>query len=212
MTERLKIILADIPCGKVFADIGCDHGYIAKAMLISGKCERVIISDISAKCLSKAEKLLENEIRLGKATSVVSDGFEKVFGADVALIAGMGGEEISAIIDRDNLPENLVIQPMKNPEKARMRAGERGYKIVKDRVFKSAGKFYDLIVLKKGKEMLTQEEIEFGRDNLNGDNPDFKERIQVEVSKMENYLNRENLSEKTRLEISARLEKYRKYV
>ena len=213
MTERLEIILSQIPNGKVFADIGCDHGYIAKAMLCSGKSEKVIVADISAKCLLKAEKLLENEIAEGRAKSVVSNGFQKVSGADVALIAGMGGEEISSIISSAvELPENLVIQPMKNPDKARTTAVEFGYKIVKDRVFKSAGKFYDLIVLKKGKDMLTQEEIEFGRDNLSGDNPTFKERINQNISKLEKYLSVQNLSQETRLEITARLEKLKKYV
>ncbi len=213
MTERLEIILAEIPSGTVFADIGCDHGYIAKAMLCSGKCEKVIIADISAKCLAKAEKLLENEIADGRAESVVSNGFQKIMGADVALIAGMGGEEISSIItSARELPENLVVQPMKNADKVRVKAVELGYKIVKDRVFKSAGKYYDLIVLKKGKDMLTEEEIEFGRDNLTADNPAFKERIGESVLKMQNYLKADILSKETRLEITARLEKLKKYV
>ena len=100
MTERLQKIFSSIPNAKVFADIGCDHGYIAKAMLESGKCEKVIVSDISEKCLNKARELLSENIANGSAESVVSDGFDKVVGADVALIAGMGGEEICNILEK----------------------------------------------------------------------------------------------------------------
>lgn len=212
MTERLEKIFSAIPCGKVFADIGCDHGYIAKAMLDSGKCEKAIVSDISEKCLQKARNLLSDYIEKGKAVSVVSDGFDKVKGADIALIAGMGGEEICSILSREKtLPETLVLQPMKNPEKVRNLLLELKYKFVKDSVFKSAGKFYDLLVLVKGEDFLTEEEIEFGRDNLKGNNQDFKDRLLIEISRINEYLYRD-VSENTKAQLSAKLEKYKKYV
>ncbi len=213
MTERLEKIFSVIPKAKVFADIGCDHGYIAKAMLDSGKCEKAIISDISKKCLKKAQELLDDYILKGLAESVVSDGFDKVVGADVALIAGMGGEEICSILSgAENLPETLVLQPMKNPEKVRLLCLQKGYKTIKDSVFKSAGKFYDLIVLVKGEDSLTDEEIEFGRDNLDGKNSDFKGKLLIEINKINGYLEAENISIKTEKELTARLEKYKKYV
>ena len=212
MTERLEKIFSAIPCGEVFADIGCDHGYIAKAMLDSGKCKKVIVSDISEKCLQKARDLLADYIEKGKAISVVSDGFEKVKGADIALIAGMGGEEICSILSKEkSLPETLVLQPMKNPEKVRNLLLELKYKFIMDSVFKSSGKFYDLLVLVKGEDFLTEEEIEFGRDNLKGNNQDFKDRLLIEISRINEYLNRE-ISEKTKVQLSTKLEKYKKYV
>ena len=58
MNKRLEIIFSEIAACSSFADVGCDHGYIAKAVLDSGKCDDVIISDISAPSLKKAEKLL----------------------------------------------------------------------------------------------------------------------------------------------------------
>ena len=98
MTDRLEKIFALIPNCDTFADIGCDHGYIANAMLKQGKAKKVIIADISAKCLEKAEQLLKESIENGSAISVVSNGFDKVPENDVSLIAGMGGEEICDII------------------------------------------------------------------------------------------------------------------
>lgn len=213
MTDRLNKIFSVLPDCDTFADIGCDHGYMTKAMIKSGKCKRAIISDVSAKCLNKAELLLAEEIENGKVESVVSDGFDKIGKHDLALIAGMGGEEICAILDKAiMLPEKLVLQPMKNCDKVRLRAVERGYKIVYDRIFKSAGKFYDLIVLVKGKDELTEEEIEFGRDNIKETNQDFKEMILQKIKKMEVYSSYQSVKDGDREKMLSLVEKLKKYV
>lgn len=212
MTDRLQRIFALIPYCDTFADIGCDHGYIAEAMLKQGKAKKVIIADISAKCLQKAEQLLDESIKDGKCISVVSNGFSAVPDCDTALIAGMGGEEICDIILKaKTLPSTLVLQPMKNCDKVRLCAVKSGYKIIKDLMFKSAGKFYDLMLLVKGKDDLSDEEIEFGRDNLTGKNEDFKEFLQVKINRLNEYLRSEKLSIEDRnsmLLLKGRLEKY----
>ena len=213
MTERLIKIFSALPKCSVFADIGCDHGYIAKAMLESGKCDRVIISDISAKCLLKAQSLLKKHELNGRVKSVVSDGFSKVDFCDLALIAGMGGEEISAILlNAKFLPENLVIQPMKNCDKARKTAVMKGYKIISDFLFKSGGKFYDLIVMKKGEDCLSEEEEEFGRDNLKKTNPDFIEMLKQRIDKLTVYASQKGISNQLKEEFLTEIERLKKYV
>lgn len=213
MTERLNIIFDQIPQCEIFADIGCDHGYIAQAMLQSNKANKVIVSDISQKCLLKAQNLLYKYIQDGRATSVVSNGFEKVGFCNVALIAGMGGEEICAIIESaKTLPDTLVLQPMKNPDKVRMCALSKGYGVQKDFIFKSGGKFYDLITIKKGQDFLTQEEIEFGRDNLKNRQADFVEYIKDRINRLSSYLQSQNLSLEDRQRMIDDKEKLEKYV
>ncbi len=213
MTERLNIIFEQIPSCEVFADIGCDHGYIALAMLKSQKAQKVIISDISAKCLQKAEQLLGAYIDKGLATSVVSNGFEKVEYCDVALIAGMGGEEICDIIKScKNLPQKLILQPMKNTDKVRVCAVKIGYKIQKDFIFKSADKFYDLITLVKGEDSLTEQEIEFGRDNLKDKSEHFMEFIAQKIERINGFLNNPKLSNSDRQKMLNLKEKLQKYV
>lgn len=213
MTERLTKIFERIPQCQVFADVGCDHGYIALNMLTSGKCKKAIISDISEKCLDKARSLLSGFIQDGLVTSTVSDGFDNIPYCDVALVAGMGGEEICSILQKaKNLPNSLVLQPMKNCDKVRVKAVELGYKIQSDQMFKSAGKFYDLIVLVKGEDKLSREEIDFGRDNVNGKNVHFKEKMQIEAKKIKSHLTNERLSESVREQMEKELEKILKYV
>ncbi|MBE5737490.1 MAG: hypothetical protein E7348_03725 [Clostridiales bacterium] len=213
MTERLKIIFDHIPNCDIFADIGCDHGYIAYEMLKSNKANKVIISDISQKCLLKAQELLSPFISQGRAVSVVSDGFDKVGACSSALIAGMGGEEICSILtNAKSLPDSLVLQPMKNTDKVRRLVVEKGYKIVKDFIFKSSGKFYDLMVLEKGEDSLTQNEIEFGRDNINGNSIHFKEFIKQKIGRLEGYLESQNLSNQDREKMQKEKERLSKYV
>ena len=213
MTERLTIIFDNIPTCQVFADVGCDHGYLAKAMLVSGKAKRVIASDISAKCLEKAQGVLYKEIQDQTAQCVVSNGFEKIPFCDCALIAGMGGEEITDIILKaKSLPQTLILQPMKNCDKVRLCAVKAGYRIEKDFVFKSAGKFYDLIVLTKGQEVLKEEEIEFGRTNLLERPNAFAQRLQNQIEKLEKYSLGENLDLQDKANMLKKVEKLKKYV
>ena len=212
MTDRLNKIFSVLPECEVFADIGCDHGYMAAAMIKSGKCKRAIISDVSEKCLKKAEDLLKEYIEQGVVKSVVSNGFDKVDGCDLALIAGMGGEEICSILSRaKSLPNFLVLQPMKNCDKVRLRAVECGYRVVLDRVFKSAGKFYDLIVLTVGEDSLTEEEIEFGRDNVKDGGSDFKEMIAQKIEKMKEYSSLDGVKDCDRKKLLSLVEKLSKY-
>lgn len=187
-TDRIDALIREVGKCEVFADIGCDHGYAAQRMLETGACERVIVSDVSEKCLKKAETLLSPYIAEGKAAAVASDGFESVPRCDVALIAGMGGEEIIGIIKRaveggKALPQRLVLQPMKNPDKVRRCVVENGYKIVRDYLFYVKDKYYIVINCERGADELTSEEAEFGRTNVKERSADFTRFINEELAK-----------------------------
>ena len=213
MTERLNEIFSDIPECEVFADVGCDHGYIAKSMLKSGKCRKVIISDISEKSLSKAEKLLKREVEKGLAVPIVSDGLKNLPECDCVLIAGLGGEEIIRILtDAPFLPEKLILQPMKNVRKVREFAVFSGYAVVSDRVFKEGYMFYDLLTLKKGKDVLTDEEAEFGRSNLKNPSAAFLDKIHWEIKCIDERIENGGLKKHVLSEFLKRREKLKKYV
>lgn len=213
MTKRLEKIFSDIPVCEVFADIGCDHGYISKRMLDSGKCKKVILSDVSEKCLKKAEKLLSTYIKDGFATAVVSDGFDNISYCDVALIAGMGGEEIINILKKSKfLPKKLVLQPMKNCDKVRKALISLGYKIEKDFVFFAEEKFYDLIVCTVGKDELSADEIEFGRTNLIQKNEAFYDRIKTNICAIEMRIQNPDMPKNLVEEGEKEIERLKRYV
>lgn len=216
MTERLNSIFAEIPRCETFADIACDHGYIAFEMLKENKCEKAYVSDISAKSLGKAENLLVDFIAKGRAQGFVSDGFDNVPKTDCALLAGVGGELIADILKRaakaGKLPDNLILQPMKHCDKVRRLAVKLGYRIKKDFTVKADGQFYDIISLVRGNDFLTAEETDFGRTNIKELPPAFKEKIKVEIGKILSYTESETMDGATRKKMLEKAERLKKYV
>lgn len=204
-TARLKRLFDELSPAEIFADIGCDHGYIAAEMLQTGKCGRAIVTDISEKCLEKAKALLEENF-IGRFTAQVADGLKGVPSADEVLIAGMGGELIVRILkEGDFVPDRLVLQPMKNSDKVREYLVGNGYKIHKDYTFKD-GKYYDIIVAERGKDAYTEDEITFGRDNLLCRNPDFLALIQKRSNELKSSLGK--MGEKAAAEAEEKIKKY----
>ena len=73
-SKRIETLCALLQKARVFADIGCDHGYCTEYMLKNNLCERAIFSDISKGSLLKAKKLLGGYEKAGKATPVLGRG------------------------------------------------------------------------------------------------------------------------------------------
>lgn len=167
--DRIKKLCTYLSPCKTFADVGCDHGYCTRYMLKNNLCEKAVISDISEKCLSKAEQLLKDYIIDGKCIPVCCFGLEKIEkSADLVLIAGMGGEEITAILDAAYIPENFVLQPMRNVREVREYLLKRGAEITRDDVFESCGKYYFVICGRKsgGRCLYTSTELQYGKGNI----------------------------------------------
>ncbi len=183
LTDRLEVILSAVPKCRCLADVGCDHGYVAKEALVRGIAERVVVSDVSAPSLKKAQRLLAPYGE--RVSSVVCDGLCKTHEAcDAVLIAGMGGEEIISILDGAPFkPYGLVLQPMKNVDKVRKRLLVGGYRITGDRIFKAEGKFYNLITARLGEDGYTERELMLGRDNLKERGKDFLEFCRLEYNR-----------------------------
>ena len=192
MTERMKIISSYISSGKVFADIGCDHGYISKWVLDNDRFEKVIISDISKPSLQKAIDLLKPYG--DRVIAYLGDGFEnfKII-PDECLIAGMGGEEIIKILkSAKTLPYSLVLAPQKNTNKVRETLIKLGYKIINDFTFYSQKKYYDLIRAEKGEDSYTLDEIEFGRDNLIKMPKAFVDKLSLEITLLQEIVDKKD--------------------
>ncbi len=187
MGERVSKICAALERCAVFADVGCDHGFMTRYMFRRKLCERAYITDISEGSVRKAARLLEREIAAGKCFPVVADGLDGIpERCDLVLIAGMGGEEIIKILRRSGLPQRFVLQPMKNSEKVRQYLLEQGAMLDLDYTFSEGEKFYDLIRGSgQGGDSYSPREIAYGRDNLNGKYPaEFLRKTEQEREKI----------------------------
>lgn len=190
MKKRLQRIFDLIEPTSSFADVGCDHGFIAKSVIESGKSQKVTISDVSLPSLQKAEKLLRKQINEGKVTSVCCDGLKGVpSDTQTVLIAGMGGEEIIKILTESPfLPPVLVLQPMKNVDKVRKTLFNLGYGITRDFIFFTK-RYYNVIVAKLNQNVAPYNDFEylFGRDNLSNRQEDFINYLKREIAITERY-------------------------
>ena len=196
--DRLETLFSLVGNGELFADVGCDHGYIAEMVLKSKKYDRVIISDISKKSLQKAVELLKP---FGdRVTAIVSDGLESFTELpDEVMIAGMGGEEIVKILSSAmSLPKKLVLAPQKNSDKVRRLLFDLGYKILKDFTIKDKSKFYDIIsAVEAEEEPSDYSELEYlyGRDNLTERPSDFIEKLTIDKNLYQGIVDSETASE-----------------
>lgn len=215
--KRIDTLCALLTPAETFADVGCDHGFCTEYMLKNGLCDYAVFSDISKGSLAKAEKLLEAYVQAGKAKGVLGGGFYGV-PSDIGevLIAGMGGCEIVHILADERtgfMPKRFVFQPMLNADKLRRYILENGGYIERDLTFED-GKFYDVIVGGRadGTHMTlpyTDEEYEFGRENLEKLPAAFLRRTEKQLANVETYLASPTLKEESREELGARRKRLR---
>lgn len=196
-TKRLEKILSVLPRCNVLADVGCDHGYVGLGALERDLAQRVVFVDISLPSLQKAQRNCPQSLKT-RATFVCRNGLGDL-DVDCAVIAGMGGMEIISVLDNaKTLPQNLVLQPMRNQQDVRLRL-LRDYEILTDETFFD-GKFYDLITAVKGKGCsLTHEQLVFGKDNLKKPSADFVaylQKLQKEYQQILSHCNDVALTEK----------------
>ena len=198
--DRIDKLCAYLDKCTTFADVGCDHGYCTRHMLKNGLCESAVISDISAKCLQKAENLLAEYIKSGTVKSVCCNGLDGISeNTAQVLIAGLGGEEIVSIFKNSFIPRSFVLQPMKNIRAVREYLLSNGAQITVDEPFESGGKFYFVIKGKRcgNSSIYGGQQLEFGL-NLSGEIT--QKYVRCELAKKRAYLERD-LKVETRLKI-----------
>ena len=186
--ERINKLCSYLFKCKTFADVACDHGYIAEFMLKNGLCESAVVSDISEKCLKKAETLLSEYISAGKCRAVCCDGLKEIDrGTDCVIIAGIGGEEIIKILNEGFIPKSFVFQPMKNAADLREFLLKYDCFIETDDIFSDGKKYYFVIKGGRGRaQRYTNEQLLYGKDSLN--NPVFYDYLREELDKKKSYL------------------------
>ena len=105
LSERLQIIADRIEPAETMADIGTDHGFLPVFLRESGRCSKVIMTDISFPSLEKARANASRcsaqvqkgiEFRAGDGLHVISPGE-----VNAVVIAGMGGKLIRDIMSSD---------------------------------------------------------------------------------------------------------------
>lgn len=137
--------------GAVFADIGCDHGYLSIYLITHRKAINGYACDISYPSVCKATKNialrgLEGEIFTRHTSGL--QGLEDCGITDV-IIAGMGGEMISQILEQADFlysPKiRLSLQPMSREAHLRYFLAKKGFQSLEETAVHSGGFVYTVL-------------------------------------------------------------------
>lgn len=154
LDARMSAVADSVSRDSVVADVGCDHGYVAIKLVMSGRSKRVIASDVNRGPLETAVANAKKYSVYDKISFVLSDGLdaidcEKEAVTDI-VIAGMGGELTWSIISRCDYIKKarvrLILQPMSAQDILRCALAENGFSILNDGLVKDGERIYQLIV------------------------------------------------------------------
>jgi tRNA (adenine22-N1)-methyltransferase len=184
---RLKAVLDMTPACKTAADIGCDHGKLAVALIESGKAKHVIATDISAASLHKAQLLAcaypkgRIECRLGDGLMPLQTGE-----ADTVIMAGWGGRNMAKalIAGKDRLTRHtqLILQPMSEVYELRRDLSAHGFRILDESIVREDRRCYEIIRLALGDAgAYTLQQLRFGPVLLQNRSKLLYERLQKET-------------------------------
>ncbi len=188
IVKRISKIVSVIPAVNTLIDVGCDHGKIGIEAIQTGKAQQVYFTDISTKCLSKAQNLAEKRNMGDRCVFTCGFGMCGIV-ADCACIAGLGGLETLKIIDNSQHKFDwLVLNPQRNVKELRKQL-QKDYFFIYDEIFFDK-KFYNIMLLKKGGELLSEMQIKYGKTNLQYFRKDFCDYLFEERAKCVTILNK----------------------
>lgn len=163
-------------------DIGSDHGYLPLLLLKGG---------FSSKLYASENKLgpfnnLTNSLKGTDITCLFGDGLE-VYQENIkqVVIAGMGGRLISKILDEGKIHlasiEHLILEPQTDEGEMRRCLNDLKWKQIYGVYIKEKGHIYPIEIYVKGEETLSEDEIEFGKYQLNNKDLLLKEKLNKKI-------------------------------
>lgn len=153
LSQRLLTIATLVPKGARVCDIGCDHGYLAIYLRLQGIAKTVIAADLNELPLSRAENNIKKlgadniDLRLCNGLSgILKDE------VDTVIIAGMGGNVISSIIESCEWAKSndltFILQPTTSAEALREFLCTNGFIISSETVVFENNKLYSVMLVK----------------------------------------------------------------
>lgn len=171
LAPRLQTIADQVPQGARFADVGTDHGHLPVWLLLTGRIDRAIATDLRAGPLERARDTAKHFAVQGQMDFHLCDGLSAIRPgeADTVVIAGMGGETIISILKAatwtraDTL---LLLQPMTGFAELRRWLQGNGYQICSEHIACEGKRLYSIWKVTGGKmPPLTPAELWAGRQN-----------------------------------------------
>jgi tRNA (adenine22-N1)-methyltransferase len=161
LTPRLQALADWVAPGAAVADIGTDHAFLPVWLALHQRVSSAIASDLREGPLAHA---METAVEWGVTEQIQFrlqnglNGFSP-HDADTIVIAGMGGENIAAILS--DAPwtadgrHTLLLQSMSRTEVLRRFLADHGYQIRRERLVRDRGTIYAVMDAAGGSMALT---------------------------------------------------------
>ncbi|MCI8623193.1 MAG: SAM-dependent methyltransferase [Provencibacterium sp.] len=156
LRPRLRAVADYVRPGARLADIGTDHGYLICALALEGRIPGGLACDIRPGPLSSAQKLMDALGLENRISARLCDGLDGVapHEADDIAIAGMGGELITALVQRAEWlrsPEKrLILQPQTRAPELRRALYRLGFRIEEERGVRDGRFLYTVLCCRYG--------------------------------------------------------------
>jgi tRNA (adenine22-N1)-methyltransferase len=149
------------------ADIGSDHGRLPLHLIFTGRCQRMVVSDVSGPALSKAKALLTRHGFSDRVIFREADGLDALGEepAQAVSITGLGGDTMSAILTTAPQRLNgasLILSPHTELPRLRETLPAIGYRIEKESIARAGGRFYVVLLAGPGAAAYTEKELHLG--------------------------------------------------
>lgn len=155
LTPRLRAIAEQVPQGARLADIGTDHGYLPVWLLLAGRVEHAIATDLRPGPLERARQTAKRFQVEEQLDFRLCDGLSAVHPeeADTVAIAGMGGETIASILEAAPWTKEgtlLLLQPMTGFAELRSWLQEHRYRIQGEHIASEGKRLYSIMLVTSG--------------------------------------------------------------
>lgn len=150
MSERLRALSEMVTPGRVVADVGCDHGFLAIYLVQQGISPRVIASDVRQGPLGAARAHVQEWGLSAYIETRLSDGLSGYLPgeAETLVCAGMGGRLMQRILtDSPDVVagfRELILQPQSELWQFRCFMREQGFDLADENILCEDGKYYFL--------------------------------------------------------------------
>lgn len=171
LSKRLETVISFVKPKSTIADVGCDHGFVAIALMERGIALKGIAMDVRPGPLSRAREHIRERGLKQVLETRLSDGVEALLPgeADTVIVAGMGGELVIHILEggRALWPQiaHWVLSPQSELHKVRYYLEEQGFSICREEMVLEDGKYYtvmDVVYEKKEGPSLSEAEALYG--------------------------------------------------
>ncbi len=195
LSKRLEAVASFVPTGAVLADIGSDHAYLPCYLIHKNVISQAVAGEVVKGPYESAERQVRTEGLTGNITVRLADGLAAIQPedhVDTVTIAGMGGPLIVSILEKHpqalESVTRLVLQPNIHAKVIREWAMQNDWAILNEEILEEDGKIYEVLVLQRGEEALTETEVLLGKQLIAARSDVFVEKWTKEIANWQRVL------------------------